>query len=110
MTQRQAPPPWQSRSKCSADDNLKLSFFFPTHEVSPTHDTIRAYCEGCPVRLECFAHAEPFGSWGGTSEWERASWRDASKPDRCTTCSGPIDPNDIRRYSGRTIRRCRSCR
>jgi WhiB family transcriptional regulator, redox-sensing transcriptional regulator len=39
----------------------------------------RAYCEGCPVRLECLDHAlslpEAYGIWGGTTRRQRSGYR-----------------------------------
>jgi WhiB family redox-sensing transcriptional regulator len=36
-------------------------------------------CNGCPVRQECLAYAqarrEPYGTWGGVTEWERITLR-----------------------------------
>lgn len=68
---------WMRDRRCRDTDP---SFFYPTG-ASGVQEAKR-YCHGCPVRLECLAHAlsrgEKFGVWGGTSERERRRMRKAA--------------------------------
>jgi len=64
---------WQAQALCSQTDP---EAFFPEKgkKGCPTKEA-KQVCAGCPVRLECLAHAldkdERFGIWGGLSERER---------------------------------------
>ncbi|WP_051721621.1 WhiB family transcriptional regulator [Streptomyces albidoflavus] len=64
---------WQDRAACKTADAEAI--FFP---VSPNAATIQAakeICYGCPVIEDCKRFAlerrEPYGVWGGMSEYER---------------------------------------
>jgi len=70
---------WETRSVCSrGDDTL---FFHPEGERGATRraraEEAKAICRSCPVMMECRAKAlrtrEPYGTWGGMSEDERAA-------------------------------------
>lgn len=67
---------WQSLAACRrADPSL---FFAGDAERAGARrrreEAALAVCAGCPVQLECLAHAvqvhEPYGLWGGLSEGE----------------------------------------
>jgi len=61
--------------------------FYPTDANNPDpHGVISTYCEGCPVRERCIAHAlsypEPEGIWGSTPRQRREAmnWTDDVVP------------------------------
>lgn len=66
---------WRQRGACrTADPEL----FYPISEAAPNQGQIaeaKAVCASCPVLAVCRQHAlgkpEPFGVWGGMTEWER---------------------------------------
>lgn len=68
---------WQLLGSCrGTDPNI---FFHPEGERGPAREAreaaAKAICSGCPVRVQCAAHAlevrEPYGVWGGMSEDDR---------------------------------------
>ena len=70
---------WQLRAACRVAD---ATWFFPSDRERASSRIARttlakAVCAGCPVIVQCRAHAlatrEPFGIWGGLTEQERAS-------------------------------------
>ena len=69
---------WQVRGACRGGDTT--DFFHPEGERGASRAArigrAKALCASCPVLAECRAHAlavrEPYGTWGGLSETERA--------------------------------------
>lgn len=69
---------WQIQAACRGSDTTV--FFHPDGERGDRRRTrernAKALCARCPVIAECRAHAlavrEPYGTWGGLSETERA--------------------------------------
>lgn len=70
---------WQVHGSCRGMDSAV--FFHPERERgskrAAREDAAKRVCEACPVRLQCAQHAiearEPYGTWGGMSETERAN-------------------------------------
>ncbi len=70
---------WQLRGACRRVDGTL--FFHPEGERGPARVArelaAKAVCATCPVVAECAAAAldahEPYGVWGGLSEYERES-------------------------------------
>lgn len=64
------PGAWRRLAQCKPNDYL-----FYGGRSDQAH--AKALCHGCPVRLDCLAYAldtrEPFGVWGGMTEFERKS-------------------------------------
>lgn len=88
---------WQTQSVCAqTDDTL---FFHPEGERGVTRrqraEAAKAICRSCPVMMECRDKAlrtrEPYGTWGGLSEDERARVL-AGKPLKTRTPSAPPKP------------------
>lgn len=80
---------WQRLGACRGRDSAQ--FFHPDGERGSSRyrreNGAKAFCQVCPVRAECAAHAlavrEPYGVWGGFSESERLrllamGWEDAA--------------------------------
>lgn len=69
---------WQVNGNCRGMD--ESIFFHPDRERgrarAARENAAKAICADCPVKVQCAAHAidarEPFGTWGGISETERA--------------------------------------
>lgn len=61
---------WRHYAACAETDP---DAFFPMQGESAR--AAKRVCAGCEVRDECLqyamAHHEPYGVWGGLSEWER---------------------------------------
>jgi hypothetical protein len=65
------PGDWIERAACAGWPNIE-DFYPANGSISPE---IRALCTGCPVRMDCLAHAldhGEYGTWGGVGEGERA--------------------------------------
>ena len=70
---------WQVKGSCRGMDSA--IFFHPERERgrarAARERAAKAVCEQCPVQPQCATHAiearEPFGTWGGISETERAA-------------------------------------
>lgn len=64
-------PDWQAQAACR-DANPGR---FMSQRVGEQVQTIREFCEPCPVRSACLDHAinrpEPIGIWGGTTARQR---------------------------------------
>jgi len=68
---------WQFDGACRRED--PNTFFHPDGERGPSRrnrdDAAKAVCHDCPVLLNCREHAlrvrEPYGVWGGMTEYER---------------------------------------
>ena len=68
---------WQLRGSCRGMDSGL--FFHPENERGPARtgreERAKQICSGCPVLIQCRAHAlavhEPYGVWGGLTESER---------------------------------------
>src|SRR3954468_23483912 len=68
---------WQIRGACRGMDSA--AFFHPEGERGPARSGREAQakqiCASCPVLAQCRAHSlavhEPYGVWGGLSEFER---------------------------------------
>jgi WhiB family redox-sensing transcriptional regulator len=68
---------WQLHAACRGLPSEV--FFHPDNERGPARaardEAAKAVCAGCPVQIQCRAHAldvrEPYGVWGGMSEDER---------------------------------------
>ena len=85
------PPPeparqsagWMSRGACRREDP---ELFFPLTETHAAAGrqiaAAKAVCGRCLVRVTCLAYAMATGQdgvWGGTTGYERHSWRFASR-------------------------------
>jgi WhiB family redox-sensing transcriptional regulator len=59
-------PQWRLRAACRETDPES---FFPAN----ADDAVipKKICRKCAVRPDCFADRQPWGIWGGTTEWER---------------------------------------
>ena len=70
---------WQLQAACRGMDSQ--TFFHPAKERNVAREKriarAKAVCCACPAIEECLEHAlrvqEPYGSWGGRSEDERAA-------------------------------------
>jgi WhiB family redox-sensing transcriptional regulator len=68
---------WQLDGTCRRE-NPEV-FFHPDGERGPSRrnrdEAAKAVCRGCPVLANCREHAlavrEPYGVWGGLTEYER---------------------------------------
>jgi WhiB family redox-sensing transcriptional regulator len=68
---------WQMRGTCRGMDSAL--FFHPENERGAARagreERAKEICSGCPVLVQCRAHAlavhEPYGVWGGLTESER---------------------------------------
>lgn len=64
---------WSEQSACKSSP-VALSDFF----TGTPSDEVKAVCESCPVRQECYDYAlvnESYGYWGGATEQERYAAR-----------------------------------
>lgn len=85
---------WQARAACqNAPRTLFISATDGDNDASephyPTRDALRL-CERCPVRAECYAHAElnnEWGIWGGTTRYQRSLLRRTMKRATCPACA-----------------------
>lgn len=108
---------WQLRASCRGAD--WRTFFSPDGERgrarSARENRAKQMCRQCPVMAECRAHAlrvqEPYGTWGGLSEAERA-WITGGtgnrRPYRRPTSPGPdktLPPGDHHRTTATTASR-----
>lgn len=72
-----AEPDWRDRANCAGVS--VTVFFHPEGERDPERSRrearAKAFCRGCPVRVECLQEAladtNSYGTWGGMSERER---------------------------------------
>ena len=71
-------PAWQFRGACRGED--PALFFAPNYferreEKNGREAKAKAFCNRCPVRIDCLEYAlrvrEPHGVWGGRNELER---------------------------------------
>lgn len=76
-------PDWHTQAACrGAGPDL---FFPDTRQSDEAVDTVRSYCNGCPVRLECLeaglsqSDRDDFGVWGGVGRKERRDMRRRAK-------------------------------
>ena len=85
---------WQDAAAC-ADHGVHM-FFHPVNARGQSRRqrelTAQAVCFGCDVRDQCADYAirsrEPYGVWGGLTEFERKSIFDALLP-------GEVDRQDV---------------
>lgn len=63
---------WRGEARCRG---TAPDVFYTPGAEGPEADAARAFCRGCPVRVECLEFAlatgELFGVWGGTTPRER---------------------------------------
>jgi len=73
--------PWLRAAACRGREQSQ-AFYPPAHhesreERADREQQAKAICENCGVRMECLDYAlgtrEPFGIWGGMTEYERKS-------------------------------------
>jgi len=66
---------WMRKAACHGMD---VNMFFPTDGVN-LPDSVRAICNSCPVKMNCFIYAESnyidHGTFGGMSAGERKDKR-----------------------------------
>lgn len=64
---------WQLKGSCRVLPGVG-DMFFPERPSAAAQG--KRVCADCPIKNECLdwamAHGEPWGTWGGLSEWERA--------------------------------------
>lgn len=69
-------PAWFDEADCRG---LDPALFHPARDDYGVMRQARLVCAGCPVRVQCLAHAvandETYGIWGGTSPRERNGLR-----------------------------------
>lgn len=58
---------WRYLAECR---DRSLSLFFPV--TKRAEQAGKKICQRCPVQEQCFAVAEPYGTWGGTTRKDRA--------------------------------------
>jgi WhiB family redox-sensing transcriptional regulator len=62
---------WMNKAACSGMD---INLFFPSDGVNLSRE-IKAVCDGCPVKMNCYIYAEKnhldYGAFGGMSARER---------------------------------------
>lgn len=80
---------WQDNARCSG----ALDFdFTPSVERNADLESVRsAFCNLCPVRVECLAYALLYrmsGYWGGTSTLERTRLAYNRERVKCPVCAG----------------------
>ena len=81
---------WRQRAACQGMDSSR--FFGPERERAPAEvariEAAKRVCAGCAVVPDCRAFAlqtgEPYGVWGGLSEYERAEMLES-----IPACSSP---------------------
>lgn len=59
-------PQWRMQAACRDTDPES---FFPTNADDARIP--KKICRKCPVKADCYADRQPWGIWGGTTEWER---------------------------------------
>jgi WhiB family transcriptional regulator, redox-sensing transcriptional regulator len=63
---------WQLKGSCRG--LLDDATFFPERQSAAGRG--KRICAECPIKGQCLdwamAHGEPWGTWGGLTEWERA--------------------------------------
>jgi hypothetical protein len=64
---------WRGKALCRG---LDPDLFYPV-DVDDAAMPVRV-CRRCPVRVACFREREPWGIWGGTTEWERSAFSRAA--------------------------------
>lgn len=66
---------WEEQARCRF---AWPELFYPPHYTPEHMRRARAYCDECPVRLECLSAGmdEEHGVWGGTSPTEREGIRE----------------------------------
>ena len=81
---------WQDDALCAQVD---ADMFFPPRGDNGLN--AKAVCELCPVKVQCAQFAadnnEPYGVWGGITEYERRRRKRVNPPThspRCGTASG----------------------
>lgn len=59
---------WMDQAECRG---RSLSLFFPV--TKRAEQAGKRICQRCPVQEPCFASAQPFGIWGGTTRKDRTT-------------------------------------
>ncbi|WP_152967036.1 WhiB family transcriptional regulator [Mycobacterium heckeshornense] len=100
---------WVHRAACVG---TPTDLFYP--DKTTNHTTIthaKRICASCPVQPNCLHHAletpEPFGIWGGLTEWERHHLRPHQPRGRHTDCG---TRNGYRAHLRRREPPCPACR
>lgn len=106
---------WMQRAACKKDPEL----FFPDGEGRAYTDVIeeaKDVCAGCPVYLNCFAHAigpgrKEFGIWAGMTETERDELFPDAARKRCTDCRDVKPLSDFYHRADRGYEtQCKKCK
>jgi WhiB family redox-sensing transcriptional regulator len=88
----QRPENWRAKSRCKDDPERQ----FPGDKDPAGIERARAVCRLCPVADECLADAlqrrEPFGVWGGLSEFERRMVLQSVPQLLCEDCGSGFWP------------------
>lgn len=114
-----ARPSWQDRANCDGivewtfipeGSKEPMSLFFPDHskESEAASRAERLFCGSCPVRAQCFRHANDNrekGIWAGTTETLRAKMRHRRYRSRCPGCArkDPITVDNVQICPGCSI-------
>lgn len=85
---------WQTIGQCRVQ-NADLNLFITNGDLEddpwyPSCEAL-AYCNICPVRIECLDWAlrnKERGTWGGTSEYQRRQLRRTQSRATCPSCGG----------------------
>lgn len=83
---------WHPQARCAG---APLALFIPEQEADRPPAAVLAYCDPCPVRDRCLAHALTYdeaGYWGGTSSMER---RQLVRPRRRAGCPRGCGPTGV---------------
>lgn len=92
----ESPLSWMSRGACAGAD-LELFITSGEPQDDPQFEEphypsaeAKAYCDGCPVRVQCLAWAmsqpDLYGIWGATSAYQRSQLGRKQSRAKCPGC------------------------
>lgn len=85
---------WRHRGMCtSLSPEEADELFFGDNRGNRLAQTIKTFCDRCPVRIEClttaFEHNEYYGVWGGVTPEVRQALCKTRQRATCPDCRAP---------------------